>query len=190
MSCLHALPSFLVHFIFFFKMKHATAEDVTAYMGVGTLESICRSATGVGTVGLCTKRSCKAACCVSSSTSFVCLHHPFQFCLLETPPKKSKKSPELKKLGSLSTFAKRRGCQMACLFSNVVFHAYCDKHAISAGRRNKTLGNSLISGPQKILYLFLAYSGYWFLCFSCYFLCYCNAMVQSDAAPCGLQRST
>ena len=53
---LACLPSFLVHLMFFFNMKHATATDVTAYMEVGTQESIRRSTMGVGTIGLCAKR--------------------------------------------------------------------------------------------------------------------------------------
>ena len=131
MSCLHALPSFLVHFIFFFKMKHATAMDVAAYMGVGTKDSMRRSTTGVGTVGLCAKRSRKVARCVSSSTSFVCLHHPFQFCLLDMPPKKSKKSPELKKwMGGACYICEKKDFQMACLHCNVAFHAHHNKHDI------------------------------------------------------------
>ena len=116
LCCLHALPSFLVRFIFFFKMKHATKTGLTTYMGVGNQESIPCSATGACTDGLCTKRSCEVACCVSSFTSFVCLHHPFQFCLLDMPPKKSKKSLEPKKLiGSPCYICGKNGCQMACL---------------------------------------------------------------------------
>ena len=131
MSRLHALRGFLVHFILFFKMKHATATDVTAYMGVGTRESIRSGVTGVGTLGLCTKRSCKAAHCVLSSTSFVCLHHPFQFFLFDMPPKKSKKSLELTKLmGGSCYICEKRGCQTACLHCNGAFHAHCDKHDI------------------------------------------------------------
>ena len=47
------------------------------------------------------------------------------------PPKKSKKSPEIKKLmGNPCYICKKKGYQMACLHCNVPFHAHCDKHDI------------------------------------------------------------
>ena len=50
------------------------------------------------------------------------------------PPKKSKKSPELKKLmggpGYICYICDKKGCQMAYLHCNVAFHTHCDKHGI------------------------------------------------------------
>ena len=85
-------------------------------MGVSTQESTRRNATGVGTVGLRTKPNCKAARCVLSSTSLVCLF------LVDMPTKTSKKSPEHKKmLADPCYICDKKGCQMACLHCNVAF---------------------------------------------------------------------
>ena len=96
-------------------------------MGVGTKESICRGTTGVGTVRLCTKRSCKATCLVFH---FLCVPPP-SLSILDMPPKKSKKSLALKKLMGSPCYicynCEKKGYQMACLHCNVAFHALCNK---------------------------------------------------------------
>ena len=100
-------------------------------MEVGTEESIHESTTGGGTVWLSTKCSCQAVRCLSCSTLFVCLHYLFQFCFLDMPPKKSKKSSGLRKLmGGLCYICETKGYQMGCVHWKVAFHSWCGKHNI------------------------------------------------------------
>ena len=121
MSCLHALPSFLVHSIFFVKITQATATNVMTYLYESRHQGKhSPQHDGSRHCQVVYKAYCKAAHCVSSSTFFVCLHHPFDFCLLDVPPKKSKKNPELKKLmGGPCYICKQNGYQMAGLQCNV-----------------------------------------------------------------------
>ena len=133
-------------------------------MGVGTQESICHSPTGVGAIGLCTKRSwphivshpplCASTIgiychnipthtpqsgyhgvtevaktakipkmaekCINCMSARPTPPHtnPIEslsifFCSLDMPPKKSRKSPELKKLmGGSCYMCEKKGCQM------------------------------------------------------------------------------
>ena len=124
-------------------------------MGVGTQESIRHSTMGVGFVRLCTKRSCKAAHCVSSATSFFCLHHPFEFCLLDVHPKKSKKNPELKKLMGGSCYicyiCEKNGCQMAGLHCNVAFHATSMTYAPTPPHRKVMMSKTCTGGGCNIV---------------------------------------